>query len=491
MNIRRRRRKKAAASPGKSMFNARRPVALGFLTLFLLWGGLFGWGVFASISGAVIAGGKVGVETRDQVVEHIDGGTVREILVREGDAVKTGDVLLRFDDKLLRSEEAILQAEAAELAARRNRLEAESRNADLIAWDPELPRLGETDSRVRAILDGQWRLFEARRASRAGQEAQLRERIGQTRKQIAGLEAQADSVKRQSGFLTRELDGHRILFEQGLTELHRLLRLERDLESLKGRAGDIAARIAGARGRIAELEILILQIDTRRIEESEGGSRDAQARENQVRERLAGVRERLSRMDVRAPLSGEVFGMKVSTLGEVMRPGEPILHIVPKDAKLVVLAQLSPIHVDQVRPGQEAALRFSAFPARVTPKFEGRITRVSADAVQNPQNGATWYEVEVAIGAPIEPDAALPGTAAGWLPDFLRNRLSVAQSETGEAGVKGAHTTSEANPAAAPGDLSLTPGMPVEVHIRITDRSPLSYLSKPLTDFFSRSLREE
>ncbi len=476
------RRKQGARDPRQAILNVRRPLTLGFLTLFVLWGGLFGWGAFASISGAVIAVGKVGVETRDQVVEHIDGGTVREILVREGGTVRAGDVLIRLDDTLLRSEEAILQAEAAELAARRNRLEAEFRDADSIAWAPELSRLAKADRKVRAILDGQQRLFHARRASRAGQAAQLRERIGQARKQIAGLKAQAASLKRQSGLLVRELDSYRELFKQGITELMQLLHLEREAANLKGRTGDIEARIAGARGRIAEIEIQILQIDARRVEEAEEQAREAQARENQVRERLASVRERLGRMEVRAPVAGEVFGMKVFALREVVRPGEPILHIVPGDAKLMVLAQLSPIHVDQVRPGQEAVLRFSAFPARVTPKFEGRITRVSADAVQDPQSGAAWYEVEVAIGAPIEPEAALPGILSSWWPDRR-------PADRPQGALPGAEGDGEA--AAPANGLALSPGMPVEVHIRIADRSPLSYLAKPLTDYFSRSLREE
>ena len=282
---------------------------------------------------------------------------------------------------------------------------------------------------------------------------------------------------------------------QGLTELHRLLRLERDLEDLRGRAGDIAARTAAARGRIAELEIQILQIDVKRIEEGEGQSRDAQARENNVRERLSGVRERLGRLDVRAPLSGEVFGMRVFALGEVVRPGELILHIVPKDAKLVVLAQLQPIHVDQVSLGQEAVLRFSAFPARVTPMFMGRIARVSADAMQDPRSGATWYEVEVAIGAPIDPDEALPGTLTDWLSKIIEkwrppNWQRSASPEANQAGEAATKPKTESK-LVRTDELALAPGMPVEVHIRITDRSPLSYLAKPLTDYFSRSMREE
>ena len=513
----------AAPSANTGLFPARRPLGLGFLWLGVLGAGLFGWGAFATISGAVIAAGQVEVETRDQVVEHIDGGTVVEILVRNGDTVKAGDVLIRLDDTLPRSEAAILQAEYAELAARRNRLEAEFRDTDAIAWSADLSRLAKTDAEVREILDGQQRLFEVRRTARAGQVAQLRERIGQTKKQIAGLEAQAAAAARQSGLIARELEAQRGLFKQGLTQLHQLLELEREAARLEGQAGDIEARIAGARGRIAEIEIAILQIGTRRIEEAEGEAREAQARENQVRERLAAVRGRLGRMEVRAPVAGEVFAMTVFALGEVVRPGEQILHIVPADTGLVVRAQLEPIHVDQVYPGQEAVLRFSAFSARTTPEFEGRIVRVSADAAHDDRTGLSWYEVEVGMGRAIEPEAetdllswlaALPGTMLDRLPEaareWLNDILPAADEDSRAAGdARGAGPVVSPDPQiaiaaaaepeaaplpAAPGharDLALAPGMPVEVHIRTGERSPLSYLAKPLTDYFSRSLREE
>ena len=445
----------SAASP-PPRFSSRRPLLLGFLTLTALAAGLVGWGAFASLSGAVIAAGRVEVETRDQVVEHFDGGTVGAILVRDGTRVAAGDVLLRLDDARLRSEAAVLEAEVAELAARRNRLEAEFRDARAIVWDAALIARAEADAAVQDVLDGQQRLFEARRSSQAGQMAQLRERIGQMRKQIAGLEAQTNAVRRQRRFVGRELHVQRVLFKKGLTELPRLLELEREAARLDGQAGDITARIAGARGRIAEIEIQILQIGGRRVEEAEGEAREVQARETQVRERLTEVQRRLAGMEVRAPVAGEVYGMQVFAHGEVVHPGEPILHIVPAGAALMVLAQLAPIHVDQVYPDQEAVLRFSAFPARITPEFAGRIRRVSADAVHDADTGLDWYEVEVTMGRAIEPDAT-----------------------TGPGGPRHAR------------DLALTPGMPVEVYIRTGERSPLSYLAKPLTDYFARALREE
>ena len=462
-------------------FAARRPLLLGFVALAVLGGGLFGWGALASIAGAVIASGRVEVESREQVVEHIDGGTVGAVPARNGDRVRAGDLLVRLDDMALRSEEAILVGELAELVARRNRLEAEFRDANAIVWDADLAATAQGDPAVREILDGQRRLFEARRSSRAGQVAQLAERIGQTRKQIAGLEAQADAVKRQSGFIAQELDALRSLYERGLTELRRLMALEREAARLDGEASDIAARIAGARGRIAELEILTLQIGAKRIEEAEAGAREAQARENQARERLAGLRARLARMEVRAPIAGEVFAMTVFAPGEVVRPGEPILKIVPADTDLVVRAQLEPIHVDQVWPGQEAALLFSAFPARTTPEFEGRVIRVSADAAHDERTGLAWYEVEVRMGKAIEADSGLSewmAAVAEWLPGSAGEQ-SAAEDANGESAPRHAR------------DLALTPGMPVEVHLRTGERSPLSYLIKPLTDYFSRSLREE
>lgn len=441
--------------------SARGALILGFGALVVLVGGLVGWSVLASIRGAVFVTGWVATEGRNQVVEHIDGGTVREIRVRDGDRVEAGELLLRLDDALLRSEETILLAQYAELVARRNRLEAEFRDAERVTWDPELAGLAAADPRIQEILTGQERLFRARNDARTGEVARMRERIRQTREEIAGLEARAVSLVRQSELIAEELAAKRRLVEQGAMQRSVLLELERGVSNLDGQAGANDAAIARAGGRIAEYEIVILQIDARRIEEAEEQAREAQALENEVREKLAAVRGRLGRLDVHAPVAGEVFGLTAFAAGEVVRPGEPILHIVPAGADLVVMAQLDPIDVDQVYPGQSATLRFTAFPARTTAEFVGSVKRVSADAVRDADTGRSWYLLEVAIGGPVDPDAgAFPTFAA---PDLSRSS----------------------------GGLDLTPGMPVEVHVQTGERSPISYLAKPLTDYFLRSLREE
>ena len=445
----------APSAPG--WLSARRGLLLGFGGAAVLVGGVLGWSVLASVSGAVIASGWIEVENRNRAVEHIDGGTVSEILVRDGDRVARDDLLLRFGDALLRSEEAILSARHVELAARRNRLEAEFGGADAIAWDADLAARAAAEPGVGAVLDGQERLFRARASARVGEAARLRERIGQSRDEIAGLRARAVSLKAQSALIVRELEAQRTLFEKGLSQLSRVLALERAAKNLEGQSGTAAATIARVRGGIAELEIQILQIDSRRIEEAEKESRQVSAEENEVKERLASVRERLGRMELRAPVAGEVFGLTVFAAGEVVRPGEPILQIVPRDAGLVVMARLNPIDVDQVYPGQPAVLRFSAFPARETPEFDGRVVRVSADAVRDARTGLSWYEVQLEM----DPPAAGAGTGGGT----DARRLF--------------------------GHLEVTPGMPVEAHIRTGERSVVSYLVKPVSDFFHRSLRED
>ena len=475
------------------VFPSRRPLLLGFATLAALGAGLFGWGGLSSIAGAVIAAGQVEVETRDQVVEHIDGGTVAAILVRDGDTVEAGEVLVRFDDPQLRAERAMLEAEHAELVARRNRLEAEFRDADVIAWEESLVESSGSDASVRDILASQQRLFEARRRSRSGRSAQLAERVKQTEQQVVGLGAQADAVDRQAGYIARELQAQRRLFDKKLTTLRPLLALEREAARIDGDAGDIAARMAAARGRIAELELQILEVDTRRVEEAEGEARKVRAQENQVIERLGAVERRLEGLEVQAPVSGEVYGMRVFAPGEVVGSGEPILSIVPEGAGLVVLAQLDPIHVDQLYAGQEAVLRFSSFPARNTPEFEAQVTRVGADVQVDPATGFGWYDVELAVGSAIESDGALDvGKWFGALSEWMASLVSDSNAQWPQ------HREQEPDREAgrARGDpvdraLRLSPGMPVEVYVRTEARTPLDYLAKPLTDYFMRSLRED
>ncbi len=439
------------ALPEESAFSARRVLWLGFGSLFMLTGGLLGWGLLASISGAVVADGQVETEGGEQAVEHVDGGTVAEIRVRDGDTVRAGETLVRIDGASLEAEVGVLEAERVDLIARRNRLEAEARDLEVVAWDTELTRMAARDPAIQSVLDGHQQLFEARQASQKGLVKQLEERIGQTRKQIAGIEAQSRALVRQNELVVEELDAKESLFKKGFGVLPEVLSLKRGMAYLEGQTGEMEAQAASAWGQIAEIQAQILQIRAERMEQAEAEARQAQARENIVRERLRGLREQIGRLEVRAPVAGLVHDLSVSAEGEVLQPGEPVAKVVPGDAGLLVRVRVAPTDVDQVWPGQPTVLRFSAFQARETSQYEGEVRRISADALTDERNGLSWYEAEIAIGQPVGTD-------------------------------------SDATDAAS---LALAPGMPVEVYLQTGERSPLSWLVKPLTDHFTRALREE
>lgn len=444
-------------------FSAGRGLAIGFGGAAVLIAGVISWSVMASVSGAVIASGKVEVEGRNQPIEHIDGGTVDEIFVSDGDRVEVNQVLLRFSDKALITEKALLLGQYVEYAARRNRLEAEFHGESSITWDQNLIELANSNPDFKKVLDGQESYFHARIAARDGEVSRINEQIGQSRNEIAGLESRTESLRQQRSLVVQELEAERTLFDQGLTRLPRLLAVERAAENLEGLVASNNAQIARIQGTIAELEIQILLVDLRRVEVAEQAATEVNAQENQIKERLDALEEQLNRLEIRSPVAGVVFDTEVFSSQEVVFPGEPILHIVPDDARLVVLAQVQLIDVDQVRPGQEAILRFSAFPARETPEFSGSVKRISADAVLDEVTGASFYEVELTLDKLLNYD----------------NEEIFVDSTRGESTLR------------TVGHLTVTPGMPVEVHIRTTERTVVSYLIKPVTDFFYRSLREE
>lgn len=449
--------------------SGRRALLLGALTLVVVGTGLFGWGAFASLSGAVVASGQVEAESGDWIVEHVHGGAVAAVLVADGDRVPAGAPLVRLDGEALRSEAAVLEAELFDLVAQRNLLEAEFQDRDAITWDAPLAGALATDARARAVADGHRRLFEARRATRRGVRAHLRERIAQTRRQVVALETQANAAAQHRRLIAEELAGQRTLLERGATRRPRVLALERNLALADGRSGEIAARTATARGEIAALEIELLQIDNRRVEEAESQLRQTHAREASVRERLDALRRRIGRLEVRAPITGIVHDLAVSTPGEVLAPGEAIAMVVPDDTVFTVKVRIEPVHIDQVRAGQDAVLRFSAFSMRTTPEYGATVLRVSADALTD-GSGQPWYEAELAIGEPVRPD---PDSGPGaWFSALTGQKKARA-------------------PASLEDTLALAPGMPVEAYLRTGERSPLSYLVKPLADYFERALREE
>lgn len=430
----------------KDGWSARGFILFGFVCIVLLAGGLGIWGASAMLSGAVIASGQLQVESNRQVVQHPDGGVVGEILVRDGDIVEGGEVLLRLDDALLRSEIAAMESQLYELIARRGRLEAAQMDADRIEFDPELFEVAARNPDVARLVEGQRALFAARRESTAGEMAALDERKLQLADQITGAEAQLASSRRQSELIEQERIAQQSLLDKGLAQAGRVLALEREAAQLEGQAGELIAQIAQLRGQISEIEITQLQRTAQLREDTIAELREIGFRELELTQKRLALRERLSRLEVRAPRAGVVLDMAVHALKSVVRPAEPILYVVPTDTALVIDARIEPMHVDRVWQGQEAVLRFPAFSARTTPEILGHVVRVSPDVITDEVTRQVFYRAEVAM-------------------------------EPGELAKLEGH--------------KLVPGMPAEVFIQTGERTPLNYMLKPIADYFNRAMREE
>ncbi len=418
---------------------------LGYTALGVLIGGFGIWATATQIAGAIVAPGRIEVDQNRQVVQHLDGGVVAQILVDEGDTVAAGDALIQLDDEFVTSELSIIENQLFELMARRARLEAERDDAN-ITWDEELFELAKTRDDVADFIDGQGRLFMARADTVKDQINQLYARKKQDFNLVEGIQAQQASLDKQLVLIKDELESQKQLLEKGLTQARTVLSLERTLAELEGRLGELKGREAATRGRIAETEIEIVTLVSTRREEAITQLRDIQNKEIELAEKRRALQERIKRMRIAAPTSGVVYGLTVFAEKSVIRPGDDILYVVPQDRPLLVSSRVDPNHIDQVHAGQTVSLRFSTLDQRQTPELFGIVTHVSADAFDDERNGTSYYKAEV--------------------------------------------TLSEGEVARLPEGVDLVPGMPVEAYLRTEDRTPLAYLTKPLTDYFVRAFRE-
>ncbi|SIP94510.1 HlyD family secretion protein [Paracoccus thiocyanatus] len=427
-------------------WSARGPVLLGLVAMLVLVGGFGLWAWSARISGAVVAPGQVEVEQRRQVVQHPDGGVVAEILIHDGQEVAAGQPLIRLDGALLNTERTIVEGQYFEILARRGRLEAERADRKTITFPPDLVEASATRPELRALLDGQSSLFLARLDTLEQSLGQLAKQAEQVQSQIDGVDAQADALQRQRGFITQELRDQRSLLEKGLAQAPRVLALEREAARLDGLLGEATASRARAVTQLAEIDLSRLERTATRREAAETELRELGYRELELAERRRALSESIARLEIRAPVSGVVQELQVTTPRSVIRPADPVMFIIPQDRPLVVTARIATINVDEVHPGQDVALRFSSFSSRSTPEITGQLSRVSPDTLVDPVTQVPYYRAEVTISA------------------------SEAEKLRG---------------------LDLIPGMPVEVYVQTGERSPLAYLLKPLADYFTRAFRED
>jgi HlyD family secretion protein len=417
----------------------------GLVIVIVLAGGVGGWAGTMTLSGALIAQGSVVVDTNVKKVQHPTGGIVGELRVRDGDRVKQGDIVVRLDDTVTRANLAIVTKGLDELYARKARLESERDGAASVKFPADLLARA-TDPDVAAILDGERKLFGLRSTARTGQKAQLRQRVEQLNEEVSGLKAQYESKQKESKLIEREKEGVYDLWKQKLVPLTKLTELERAAVRLEGEAAQLVAQTAQAAGKISETELQIIQIDRDLSSEVAKETREIDGKIGEFVERKVTAEDQLKRIDIRAPQDGMVFQSNVHTVGGVITAGDAIMLIVPDADNLTVEAKVNPQDIDQVRIGQVALLRLSAFNMRTTPEIYGKVTRVSADASSDQRTGQTYYTVRIAM--PPEEVAKL-------------------------------------------GDLKMVPGMPVEAFVQTGERTVISYLVKPLTDQVMRMFREK
>lgn len=423
----------------------RRPVTLGVLALLALVLGFGLWATLTHLSGAIVAQGQIEVERDRQVVQHPDGGVVSEILVTEGARVTAGQPLLRLDGAALQSELTIVEGQLSELSGRSARLVAERDGAAKPDFPPDVLALAAASPEVAAQLDGQRRLFEARAATLAEQRDLLGRRIDQISAQSNGIAAQRVALGKQLDLIEQELTSQQSLLQKGLAQAGTVLALQREEARLEGQIGELAAELARTEGQITEIEIEISSLETKRREEATTELRQIGPMVLELAERRRALLDRIGRLEIRAPVAGIVLGLQVTTPQAVLRPADPVLYIIPQDRPLVITARIAPIHVDEVAVGQSAEMVFSAFSARDTPHLMGRVILVSADALTDAHTGVPYFTAEIELAE-------------------------------GERARLGART--------------LVPGMPVEVFLQTGRHTPLAYLVKPFTDYFSRAFRE-
>lgn len=428
--------KQTTKTGGKGQFGISGRIYLSALLAGVLVVGVGGWAAQAKLSGAVIAQGQVAVSQQVQVIQHRDGGIVSEILVRNGDAVRKGEVLFRLEETQTRVELAIVRGQLRQFLAMAGRLAAEREDADRLDFaGKDIPEM---------LVRSETKLFEENRGMLINQKEQLRLQVLQLEQQVHGYQAQIRSNEREKNVIDEELKKTGHLLDRGLVQVSLHRDLQRQQARNEGAKGELMAKIAETENEISEVRMKLLSLDQSRRKEAQTEIVGIEAKVAELREREIAARDRLSRMEVRAPVDGLVYDMQIHTIGGIIGAGATVMSVVPETEEMNVEVQVSPADIDRIAPGQPARMRFTAFNQRTTPEFHGVVDVVAAATATDRATGRPYYL------ATITPS------------DLLQL-----------------------------GERKLVPGMPVEIYVQTDERSALSYLTKPFTDQMMRAFREE
>jgi len=422
----------------------RGTILFGFVAIALFFGAFVAWSILAPLSEAAIAPGMIKVEGTRRTVQHLEGGIVREILVRDGDRVQPGQVLVRLDDIRAGADLETLRSQRWSLMAQDARLAAELAGAADITFPEVLAASGEP--RAADATAGQRAVFEARRASLVSQVSVQEARIGQQEAVIAAATGQLRAQQQQLQLIRDEEEITRGLVRQGLQRLPTLLALQRSAAALEGQGEELRGQVERATQAIAEARGSIASILDQRRQEAAAEQRDIRTRLAEVEERLRAAQDVAVRRDIIAPEEGTVLNLRLFTIGAVVRPGDPVLDLVPSQDRLIAEVNVQPFDIDVVHVGLQAEVRLPAFRQRLIPFLHGHVTFVAQDVTIDERTRQSHYRVNITIDA---------------------DQLARAEG------------------------VQLVPGMPVEAMIQIGERSFLRYITQPIRDSFTRAFREQ
>lgn len=421
---------------------------LGFVVIAAVFGGLGSWGALAPLNSAAVGTGVIAVENYRKTVQHLEGGIVKTIAVRDGDVVQKDQTLLTLDDTQPRAQLEVLRGQSLMNQAKEARLVAERDRRALVSY-PSALAATRADARARDAMRIQDQTFFARRTAMQGEGSLYERQINQLQAKLQGLAAQRTSRDHLADSYQRELVDYRTLLEEGYADRLRVRELERSVVQTEGQRGALVSEQAATDQQISETRIKLLQIQNEFQREVARELSQVQTELFDQQAKLQALEDAVARTIIRAPEAGTVLDLSVHTIGAVLRPGGKLLDLVPQNEKLLVQAQLSPRDIDQVRVGQLAEVRFSAFKQRETARIDGKLVALSADRL-------------------------IDETSGGKVPYYL------ARVEITPQGLK----------ELARGKLALLPGMPVEVLVQTGERTALSYLLAPLRDSLARGFTE-
>jgi len=438
-----------AGAPGESIVQRagrayEGELRTGLRALLIVGGVAGGWMTLVPLSGAVVVPGNLVVQSNVKTVQHPTGGVVAQIPVHNGMRVNAGDLLLRLDSTQAQASLQVVSKQLDEVRAKSARLVAERDGLPRPAIPPEMSgRLD--DNNVKTVLASEASLFRARTTARESQKELLKSKVSQLGEEIVGLEAQVASKAKQLELITGELTGVQELFDKRLVPIARLTALQRESARIEGERGQLISTIAETRTKVDEAKLQLVRLDQDVRTEVVKDLGEAQGKEAELSERSVAARDILERIEMRAPASGVIHQLNAHTIGGVIRAGDAVMEVVPDSDDLQIEAKLQPNDIDQVRKGQQAFVRFSAFNQRVTPQLIGQVSYVSPDTTKDQQSGTSYFTVRI------------------MLPEEERRRLA---------------------------GLQLSSGMPAEVFMQTGSRTMLSYLLKPILDQFQRAFVE-